>query len=378
MSLSRTHLDILCNYHDDYVAQSVEWLGSAGGYSGSMFWRVRGKKGTFCLRRWAKDYPDLERLEFIHAVLWHADQEGFRKLPVPVETLEHMSYVEEDGHFWQLEPWIPGKADFRHNSSLNRLVRAMTELAEFHNAVRSFPIAKECGITPVLQSHEAALLQWTDDFCDQLERRIRIQSQPLPELKSRDPRVLFISDLSDSDSFRRNEQRYIGNSVTISIPSRSNQEKRLEEVALRILNATRKMRSSLLAQVVRCSNYSMQFQPCIHDIHLGHTFFDGDLFTGFVDFGAMDVDNVSVDVARLLESLTAGDPALWVAGLTAYQSVRGLTLEERETVQVYRKTFAAVTAMRWLNYIFSQNNPVCCSLHLIQKLERLADELEAI
>ena len=55
----RRHLDVLCSYHDDYVAQGAEFLGNAGGYSGACFWKVRGKKGTFCLRRWAKDYPTL-------------------------------------------------------------------------------------------------------------------------------------------------------------------------------------------------------------------------------------------------------------------------------------------------------------------------------
>ena len=371
----RRHLDVLCSYHDDYVAQGAEFLGNAGGYSGACFWKVHGKKGTFCLRRWAKDYPTLERLQYIHAVQWHAQTEGFSGFPMPVETLEGMTYVEDGGFFWQLEPWMEGKADFYKTPNTNRLVSAMTALAEFHNATQSFPILQEKGTSPLLLEHEKTLLRWTDSRLAELEERVRLDGMPASELL-RD--VTFISDLSDSDGPAGVVGWQMGNMVTIPCQTSIKSQTRLQAAALRILPRIRALRRPVLAQVVRAGNQLMRLQPCLYDIHSEHLFFERDRFAGFIDFGSLGNDNSAVDVARMLSALTGSQAKHWLTGLTAYLSVRPLQAEELSAIQVIRRSTVISMAIRWLEYIFTRSTPVKCSTHLVQRLERLADILERI
>ncbi len=51
-------------------------------------------------------------------------------------------------------------------------------------------------------------------------------------------------------------------------------------------------------------------QPCIGDIWHDHILFLGDGVSGLVDFGGMRADTVAGDIARLLGSLVADDPAV--------------------------------------------------------------------
>ena len=106
------HLEVLAAYPDDHQPLDVEPLGSAGGFSGASFWRVRTASETLCLRRWPQEHPSTDRLEFIQAVLWHVTREGFAAVPLPRETRRHSGYVRHGGYLWELEPWMPGEADF--------------------------------------------------------------------------------------------------------------------------------------------------------------------------------------------------------------------------------------------------------------------------
>lgn len=375
MPVSRKHLDILCHYHDDYVAGPVEYLGTAGGYSGALFWKVRGAKGEFCLRRWTPQCPTLEQLQFIHAVLWYANQEGFRKTPQPVETLEYLSYVADERYFWQLEPWMRGASDFHHQPSPERIAAAMMALAEFHQSVRHFPLSQSAGGSSLLASHEKALLEWNSGRFEQLRQAMEWQKTKKRRMTAAfsEPKVLFISDLSDSNGSGVGR---IGNVATIVFPTSLAEESPLPTLASRILDSVEAIHHSLLIQLVRCGNYSVPLQPCIRDIHAEHVFFVQNQVTGFIDFEAMQADNVAVDVARLLGSLTTCDPLGWVLGLAAYESVRPLSEEEREMVYLCRKSHLAVTALRWLDYIFTQKNSVKCSANMFHRLKNMETSLE--
>lgn len=375
MPVSQEHLDILCHYHDDYVAGPVKYLGTAGGYSGAIFWKVNGAKGEFCLRRWAPLYPTLEQLQFIHAVLWYAHEEGFRKVPQPLETLEYLSYVADKRCFWQLEPWMRGAADFCQRPNPERIASAMIALAEFHQSVRNFPLVQSEGGSSLLLSHEKALLEWNSQRFQQLRHAIEQQKTENRRLTTAfsEPKVLFISDLSDSNGSGVGR---IGNVATIAFPLPSWEENPLPNLALGILDSVEAIHRALLLQLVRCGNYSVPLQPCIRDIHAEHVYFVQDQVAGFIDFEAMQADNVAVDVARLLGSLTTRDPLGWVLGLAAYESVRPLSVEEREMVHLCRKSHLAVTALRWLDYIFTQESSVKCSANMFHRLKDMETCLE--
>ncbi|MBP3695679.1 MAG: phosphotransferase [Thermoguttaceae bacterium] len=375
MSVFRRHLDILCNYRDDYAAQGVRALGNAGGCSGAAFWKVHGKDGDYCLRRWAAQYPTQERLDFIHAVQWHAKAEGFTKFAMPVETLEGMTYVADGDSFWQLEPWMEGTADFRKHPGTARLVNAMTALAEFHSAMETFPVENEKGTAPALLEHERILLKWTESQLDRLENAI---CDPKRNFNADLQSVRFISGLSDSEGPAGVDCWQIGNAVTIPYRAKLRFQTRLQAAASELLLVIRKLRMSVLAQVVRVSNFALPLLPCIHDLHSAHLYFKGQNFRGFIDFGSAGVDSPAVDVARLLNTLTESRPVHWLAGLAAYQSVRPLYREELAALQVFRRSTALTTAIRWLEYIFMQNHPVKCSARLVRQLEKMTEMLERV
>src|SRR5262245_36830825 len=117
MSAAAAYRPVIAAYPAPCQPREVEYLDAAGGFSGARFWRLATACGTLCLRCWPPEHPSQERLEFIQAILWRVQQEGFRLVPLPLETLRHAGYVRHDGHLWELTPWMPGRADYRTSPS---------------------------------------------------------------------------------------------------------------------------------------------------------------------------------------------------------------------------------------------------------------------
>ena len=152
----------------------------------------------------------------------------------------------------------------------------------------------------------------------------------------------------------------------------------VQTLVLRTLEAAVRLRRLLMPGLIRCCNYTLAFQPCLGDIHVGHVFFMPHSVSGFIDFETLHADNVATDVARLLGSMAGSDPLAWVLGLSAYQCVRRLREEELETVNLLRKSHLVVTALRWLNCVFSHGLPVHFSSGLVQRLAALCEGLESL
>jgi homoserine kinase type II len=93
-------------------------------------------------------------------------------------------------------------------------------------------------------------------------------------------------------------------------------------------------------------------QPCIRDIWSAHVLFENDRVTGIVDFGAMRVESVAADVARLLGSLAGDDPAQWQVGLAAYEQVRKLSDDESRLVLAFDRSTVLLGGLQWLEWIF--------------------------
>ena len=380
------HLDILCNYHDDLVDGKVVSMGSAGGFSGSSFWKVRGRRGRYCLRRWNAAYPTLERLQFIHAVQWHARQEGFEKFPMPVETLEHLTLVADETNFWQLEPWLKGRPGTRCRMTSCRIVSAMMALAEFHQSVRFFPLEISEGSSPTLLAQEKTLLEWSNARIQELRDKIEgslhgtsasAEGTETESVESTDAsqNALFVADLPESEYCWNLAQA--ARMALVPCLGRTLRPE-VQTLVLRTLEAAVRLRRLLMPGLIRCCNYTLAFQPCLGDIHVGHVFFMPHSVSGFIDFETLHADNVATDVARLLGSMAGSDPLAWVLGLSAYQCVRRLREEELETVNLLRKSHLVVTALRWLNCVFSHGLPVHFSSGLVQRLAALCEGLESL
>jgi len=284
----------------------MESLGGAGGFSGARFWRIHAAGITCCLRRWPAEHPSPVRLAFIHDVLRHVFQRGVSVVPVPVPADDGNSFAVVDGHLWELTPWLPGKADYRDDPSPARLQAALRTLARFHVAAATFPAGEpNVAPSPGLRQRLEIIQRWLSGDCDRLATRIT--SGDWPALAERARRLLpLFRDLAPA------VQRRLAEAAPVPLPG----------------------------------------QPVLRDIWHDHVLFEGARVSGIVDFGAMRIDTVAGDVARLLGSLALDDENVWRAGLAAYESTRPLSAEERRAVTVFDRSTTLLSGMNWLRWIY--------------------------
>ncbi len=295
---------VLRAYPADCQPDEVEFLSSIGGFSGAKLWRLSTPRGLLCLRRWPREHPTTERLEFIQAVLWHVHQEGFTRAPLPLEATSHRGYVSHAEHLWELTPWLPGRSDYRTAPSTARLRGALVALAEFHLAAASFPLPEAVGRSPLVGERHAQLRGLLEGEGGKLRNAVMAAHDPFASPARR------ILDLF-------------------------------------ALAATRVQ--SLLEQLM---TVEVPLSPCLRDIWHENVLFQEDKVTGLIDFGSMRAENVAADIARLLGSMAEDDRTSWVAGLTAYERVRRLSDAEARFVIAADASGVLLGGMNWLRWLY--------------------------
>lgn len=336
MAVERDIERILQLYPDDCQPSSARPHCAPTSFSGARLWRVETPRGELCLRCWPSEHPGVERLEFIQAVLWHVDQEGFRRVPLPLETRHNHGYVRHAGHLWELCPWLPGQADYRRNPSPARLEAALRTLAQFHEAARSFPLPDPGpGRSPGIDRRAAQLEELLRGKLETLGTAVL--GGPWPELQSRGRRLLELA----------------------------------RETAPRLWPLLAKARE-----------LPVLLEPCIRDVWHAHVLFSGDEVTGLVDFGAMRPDNVATDIARLLGSLAGDDDSQWQRGLAAYQSIRRLSDDELELITAFDRSTVLLGGLQWLEWIYVEgrefSNPPAVLERCDEFVSRLAHLTQAV
>lgn len=302
------HLQVLAFYGEGCRPRQIEPLGSAGGFSGAQFWRVWTDSGVLCLRRWPKENPSTEGLEFIQAVLWYVAREAFTLVPLPLENRRFGGYVRHAGHLWELAPWMPGEADFCQEPNERKLRAAMVALAQFHRAAATFPLpAESLSRSPGICDRLARLKGWMSGDLDRLAAAI--EPGHWPEMADRGQRILGLFPMA----------------------------------AGRVLE--------LLA---RSARHQVELQPCIRDIWHDHVLYEGTEVSGLIDFGSMGPENVAADVARLLGSMAGDDAPLWRTGLESYQALRPLSDAESELVRAFDQSTVLMGGLNWLDWIYRQ------------------------
>jgi homoserine kinase type II len=233
-----------------------------------------------------------------------ARNDGLAFVPAVFFTLDGASWVEADGRLWEVTQWMPGQADFQEKPTATRLEEACTALARLHECWR--------------QTTETRT-----DVCPAISRRIERTREMLALSRSGwQPAIR----LDDADPARPVAER-----------------------AWRILPArVEAMPSRLERWVAR----RWPLQPCLCDVWHDHVLFEGDRLSGLIDYGAIKVDHVAVDLARLLGSLVEDDVERWNVGLRAYRTVRGLSADEEELVRVLDETGTVLGVANWLRWLY--------------------------
>ena len=329
--------EVVASFDRCFRSTQLISLGSAGGFSGAHLFQVGSDIGNLCLRCWP---PGTEKkmVKQVHDVLTHAASRGIDFIPVPFRSNRGATIVEHSERWWEVAPWMPGNANFHQDPSMAKLVAALTALGHLHVAMSDFESRTlGVGISPGLQRRQ-----------DQLEVFLRTDCQ---RLQAALPNVRW-------PDFVRRAERQLALFSTCAIP------------VARSLSTTQDL--------------IVPLQWCVRDVWHDHVLFAGEEVVGLVDFGALRVESVVGDIARLLGSLVGDDVQAWQVGLEAYESVSPLSSTERRLLRAFDRSSVLLSGMNWLRWIcfegrrFDDSQAVLLRLDdILQRLSKLEGQLNA-
>jgi Ser/Thr protein kinase RdoA (MazF antagonist) len=302
----------------------VAMLGNAGGLSGASLYRFRAGRGELVARRW----PDGRRtlpavLANIHDWVARAGDLGF--VPVPLPTLDGRTIVELGGRIWEIAPWMPGTADLARPPSRDHLRLAFGGLAAFLSRLGS---GTTHGLSPGLGARVA-----------------EIEGLMLGEFA----RISNRLELFPTDPASPMARRWLDRAIAL---------------APAILESTRVAASRPLPR-----------QPCLRDPRPDHFLFEGDRLTGLVDFGAMGVESVAGDLARLLGEWVGPDRAIRGEALASFEAIRPLSDAELRAIEAFERANALLGPLAWIYWHFFDgrvfDEPDTVVKGLTRRLERL-------
>jgi Ser/Thr protein kinase RdoA (MazF antagonist) len=323
---------VLDRYPAECQPTRAELLGSAGGMSGAQFWRLDSSRGQLVLRRWPSEHPTADGLRLIHSVLRHVYRHGLTFVPVPLAASDGATFIDLDDHLWEVDPWLPGVADFEQSPRVERLRAAMTALAQFHVAAFDYSAAR-----PHVPLHGPS-----PAIVGRLTRLRELQSGG-------------IDALSDS--------------ITDGVwPD-------LAPLARQFLAALPKAVPRAIVQLAPLAEIALPLQPSIRDIWSDHVLFDGDTVSGLIDFGAMAVETPAGDVARLLGSLVGDDKVGWREGLAAYSAIRPLSEHELSAVPAFDTSGTLLAGCNWIRWIYIDGREFGNRAQVLERFRRIATRL---
>ena len=320
--------------------QSVSFLGGAGGFSGAWIWRIESPLKTLCLRAWPPGGLSWNRLRGLHRLLALIRDAGLPQVSVPFTAADGSTLIDFAGRYWQLEPWMPGSADFAARPSPTRLRNAMVCLAGWHRLAASF--------VPRESEQDWFYSAASESSPGLLERFGQIESWN----PSRRVRVRQGLDHLDWDEF--------------------------QIVARRILDLFPVTASRIAAELREGLKVQIPLQPCLRDIWHDHILFSGDEVTGLIDPGACRTESVAADLARWLGSVLGDDRNSWNMALAEYEQIRRLSPGELMLIQVFDRGTVLLAGMTWLDWTVLQKRPIADRERVIVRLRNILDRLERL
>jgi Ser/Thr protein kinase RdoA (MazF antagonist) len=335
-------VDVLLQlYPERFRARGVSLPPDGPGFSGAIVLRVETAAGPLCLRGWPAD-ADAERIGGLHRLLKHVTSQEIGFVACPVPANDGRTLVSAAGRNWQLEPWLPGRADFLSRPSDGRLSEALRSLARLHTVMARFePRGRDASW---FFSHAA---------------------MPAPAAVERAERLAGWSDEKLALLCHRIEQ-------TPECCEGFN------AAATAILGGFSRHSKVIAAELRSASRLPVPVQPCLRDVWHDHLLFEGDTITGIVDPGAARSDTVAADISRLVGSLVADDRRRWEVAIEAYQQVRPLTSDERTLVGVLDRSGTLLSGMTWLARRFFTNATIPQPERVVGRMEKIAGRLAVL
>lgn len=326
-SLDRTALDVLARFSIPHEPNELETLGNHGGFSGAQLWRVTTAGGEqLCLRAWPAGQMSEVRLAGIHRWMRLASAAGLAFVPLLHCGRDGSNAISSAERLWELAAWMPGIADFHARPSVARLEAACAALARLHL---------------VWSRHGNRV-----SACPAVERRLH-----------------HVADWR--------QRAASGWQIPIGSPGDL-----LHSLSKRAWDLVRPRLESLERTLSPWLERPLPAQPCLCDIWHDHVLFESDRISGLIDYGAMKIDSVAVDLARMLGSLVEDNAELRNAGLRAYGRIRPLSLEEDALVGPLDEATVVLGAANWLKWLYVDKKEFENLDAVAQRLAQLAERLE--
>jgi homoserine kinase type II len=332
---------VLQLYAPHYRSRGFSLPPDGPGFSGAIVFRVESEAGPHCLRGWPAE-ADTERIDGLHRLLAHAAAHGIEYVACPVPASDGRTLVSVAGRKWQLEPWLPGRADFSSRPTDARLAEAMRSLARLHIAFARFEprgmdaswfFSHAAMPAPAVVERIERLEGWSDEKLALLCGRIEQSREICPGFNAAASAILA---------------GFIRHSKTIAAELRS--ARRLH----------------------------VRVQPCLRDVWHDHVLFEGDSVTGIIDPGAARSDTVAADISRLVGSLVGDDRRQWGVAIDAYQSVRTLTPDEFTLVGALDRSGTLLSGMTWLARRFFADATFPQPERVVGRMKKIGERLSAL
>lgn len=320
--------DLFTRYHAEVrPLGEVEDLQGAGGLSGAVLYRYLSSRGRMVLRRWPGDQSDRARIERIHQ--WLSRTAELEFIPVPIRDLSGTRLQLWDGGLWELAPWLEGSAHRTSPPEEGFLIAAVTGLARFHAEIAGLT---EPGRSPGLARRLQTLTTLANGGFDLLEAAVQNAKKQ-----------------ADSE---------------------------LHDHALCWLRDARGLAPLIIDPLARAALRVLRLQPCLRDARPEHFLFQESAtdprLRGLVDFGAMDVDSVAGDLARLFSEWRVRERGLRAKALGAYRQIHPL---EPDLIAAFEQSAALLGGERWIRWHFLESrrfgNPRATAQGLARAVERL-------
>ena len=329
--------EVLSHYAPQFVHAGEGSPQEFRGFSGATVWRVEAPAGEFALRCWGRPSPARARLSELHRLLRFLGQRC-EFVAVPVQASDGDSLVEHDQRFWQLDPWLPGEADFWGNPAPERLRNAMHALARWHEAARLFPTTVEsrefrcedAGTSPGVVSRLQRLHQWQRGKLLRLRRAVSLDN---------------IGGLWPS-------------------------------LAHRVMSHFDRVAHGLTHELEAAMLLAVPLQPCLRDIWHDHVLFEADTVTGLIDPAACRTESVAADLARLLGSLIGDDSQARESALQAYDEGRSLCPRELQLVPILDSSGLLLSGLTWLDRYYLQNRSFPDVEAVLARVNRIVARLD--
>lgn len=319
MSLDKAAREVLRHY--PLAGLQVEALGQPG-FSGASIWRVTALSAPFCLRAWPAGGPTASDIASAHRLMKAAERLPFVPRVVPGRHYQTMFTHAE--RLWDLTTWMPGTADFAQQPQVRRIQAAGTALAALHLAWVG--VSPSQGPCPAIARRLQRLQAWT----------ALVERGWKPALST-----------NDIDQLAERAWRQLDTRIH-AIPEK----------------------------LARWAAIAVPLQPCLCDIWHDHVLFTGDDVTGIIDYGSVKVDNVAVDLARMLGSMVGDKGALREAGLAAYERVRPLAAGEKGLINVLDETGTILGTANWLRWLYFEKRAYANRGGVVTRLGALVRRME--